>query len=286
MPIRILTHRGLEPSKKAFFSESTKEAFQSQLARGFGLEFDPNYLGDGTVVVTHDVSLARITRGRDVRSLQDITWPEFQGVSMEHGSVVSLHQLLEMLLNAPGELHAIHLKGVYQTEPFLSRLVGVLNSYPELMPRLLLFDVVPQTARWLRHRIPHVLLAPSVAHSFDVARYNSCVGGTLLTVEQTLHNRDLYDGVWLDEWDLQGPNGTFKQFYSPEVFGVFRREGLKIALVTPELHGTSPGLLGGESHPDATPVSRLMARVHAILELKPDAVCTDYPEEIREMVRQ
>jgi hypothetical protein len=191
-----------------------------------------------------------------------------------------------MLVDASAELHAIHVKGAYQTEPFLSRLVLALQEYPHLISQLLLFDVLPQTARWLRDRVPDVLLAPSVAHAFDVARYNSCVGGTLLTIEQALRNRELYDGVWLDEWDLQGPDGTFKQCYSTEVFEVFRREGLLIALVTPELHGTSPGLLGGESHPDATPMSRFMTRVRAILDLEPDVICTDYPEEIREIISE
>ena len=64
------------------------------------------------------------------------------------------------------------------------------------------------------------------------------------------------------------------------------QEGYKIALVTPELHGTSPGLYGGESHKDAKDKETLFKRIKEILSLKPDAVCTDYPEEVRIIASQ
>lgn len=45
---QIITHRGLEPDRPGFFSESSFEAFADQLARGFGgIEFDPNFTSDG-----------------------------------------------------------------------------------------------------------------------------------------------------------------------------------------------------------------------------------------------
>ena len=56
--------------------------------------------------------------------------------------------------------------------------------------------------------------------------------------------------------------------------------GLSISLVTPELHATSPGLLGGEAHPDAQSRERFFERIGEIIALKPDWICTDYPEEV------
>jgi len=58
---QILTHRGLEPSKPDFFPESSIEAFINQLHRGFGIEFDPNFVKDG-IVINHDSNLKRITK--------------------------------------------------------------------------------------------------------------------------------------------------------------------------------------------------------------------------------
>jgi hypothetical protein len=185
---------------------------------------------------------------------------------------------------APAPLHALHLKGVFQKEPFLTRLIETLEDYPDLIPKLLVFDVKPDVAEWIKARLPSAVLAPSVAHHFDVERYNGCVPETLLTPEDALRHRHLYSAVWLDEWDLSAPDSGQKMLYTEDTIELFRQEGLLIGLVTPELHGTSPGLLGGEAHPDAQPLGRLMARIENILALKPDAVCTDYPEEVRALL--
>jgi hypothetical protein len=122
-----------------------------------------------------------------------------------------------------------------------------------------------------------------VAHPYDIERYNQCVLGTLLSLEKVLSHKDLFSWVWLDEWDLADKDGGQKQFYTAEVFETLKDQGLKIALVTPELHGTSPGLLGGEAHPDADK-SRLFGRIQETINLQPDALCTDYPEEVRQMI--
>jgi hypothetical protein len=68
------------------------------------------------------------------------------------------------------------------------------------------------------------------------------------------------------------------------VFKILKDEGLKVALVTPELHGTSPGLLGGEAHPDADK-NCLFDRIQEIIDLQPDALCTDYPEEVGKLIK-
>ena len=59
----IITHRGLEPSNPSFWPESSYEAFEDQLKRGFGIEFDPNFCKDG-IVVSHDSTLKRITNDK------------------------------------------------------------------------------------------------------------------------------------------------------------------------------------------------------------------------------
>jgi hypothetical protein len=42
--------------------------------------------------------------------------------------------------------------------------------------------------------------------------------------------------------------------------------------------------LGGEAHEDARDHEALMARIEEIIDLKPDLVCTDYPDEVRTLI--
>lgn len=245
----ILTHRGLDPSKKGYFDESSLEAFEDQLARGYGLEFDLR----PDLTVAHDQDLGRIT-GR--------------------GTLITLPELLTRI-HAAGLLAALHLKSGVQTPALLDTLLR------HDLSGLIIFDVTIETARYLKAKNSTLALAPSVAHPYDVERYNHVVGDTLYTIEEVLAHRELFEWVWLDEWDRADKDGGVKKFYTQELFDTCRAAGLKIALVMPELHATSPGLLGGESHEDARTTKALDVRWREILSLGPDAVCTDYPDQVR-----
>jgi len=92
----------------------------------------------------------------------------------------------------------------------------------------------------------------------------------------------------VDEWDLQDVHGRKQPPFAGEAtFAALRAAGLRVALVTPELHGSSPALLGGEAHEDAQSRERLFARVRKMLATGlVDALCTDWPEEVRRMVEE
>ena len=262
--LTILTHRGLEPSKPDFYPESSYEAFKDQLKRGFGIEFDPNFTKK-EILVWHDATFKRAK-----------------------GKIPTLDEVLDLIRKSQSNLNALHFKGKYQNPKDIPALIKILRKNADILPKLLIFDVKPETAKALLEKFPNLALAPSVAHQFDVTRFNSVVAETLFETDQAATM--IADGifgknpwVWLDEWDLEDKIGT-KKLYTKEVFDKFRAVGAKIALVTPELHGTSPGLLGGESHPDARDLPTLFDRIKEILELKPDAICTDYPEETSKLV--
>ena len=283
--MEILTHRGLERSKPNFYTESSYEAFQDHLTRGYGIEFDPSFLKDGNIVITHDKGLTRITEGKDTRLLTDLTLPDVQLVSLYNGKIPTFDELMELIKESEAPIHALHLKGIFQEQPYVDTLISHLAKYPDLMERFVIFDVKPDIARFMKSKNENLTLAPSVAHPYDIERYNSAVLGTLISVDDAIKYKQegLYDWVWLDEWDLTDKDGGTKQFYTAETFGSLKQAGYKISLVTPELHGTSPGLLGGEAHPDAQPRERLMERIGQIIPLQPDALCTDYPEEARSL---
>lgn len=280
---QVFTHRGLEPSKPDFFPESSIEAFQDQLSRGFGLEFDPNFVKD-SIVVNHDTSFKRMTNGIDTRDFHNVTVAEairIQYGKTKKGRIPTFDELMNLIVNSESKMNALHLKGKFQTPEYLDRLADALKKYQNIWERILIFDAKPEAAEYLRKRGVQTHYAPSVAHPYDIKRYNSAVLGTLISIEDAVRYKQqgLYDWVWLDEWDRTDENGKDKTLYNKRVFKILKNAGYKIALVTPELHGTSPGLLGGEAHPDAKDKNILFARIQEIISLQPDAICTDYPEE-------
>lgn len=288
--ILILTHRGLEPSKPDFYQESSLAAFEDQLSRGFGIEFDPNFCKDG-IVVWHDANLARLSEDRDKRAFREVPQTELSQIrfwNKNHttdGKIPTFDEVMELIRNSSSRINALHFKGKYQNPDDTNLLIKHLQNNSDVLPRLLVFDVKPDTAETLLKEFPNLALAPSVAHKHDVFRFNSVVAETLFETDHA--TQMIKDGVfgenpwvWLDEWDLTDENGS-KKLLTTEIFDKMRKAGAKIALVTPELHGTSPGLYGGESHPDSKDIPTLYIRIKEILKLHPDAICTDYPEEAK-----
>ncbi|OHB07968.1 MAG: hypothetical protein A2W64_00880 [Candidatus Zambryskibacteria bacterium RIFCSPLOWO2_02_39_10] len=250
--MHILTHRGLDPARQPYFRESSREAFEDQLKRGYGLEFDLQFVNDQTVISHH--------------SHVDLSSPD----------LISFSDLLSLIMNSKSPLSALHLKHTWQKSEYLDKFLIEMEKVDT--ERLIVFDVKIETAKYLKERNPKLHLASSVSHQYDIERYNGVVGGTLITIEEAIENKDLFDWVWLDEWDLTDKDGGVKSLYNKENFELLRKNNLKIALVTPELHATSPGLLGGESHQDAKDHQTLVKRLHEIITLKPDAICTDWPD--------
>lgn len=282
----ILTHRGLEPTRAEYYAESSYEAFSDQLSRGYGLEFDVKLTRDSKVVVLHDNSLVRYTNGADARLICEVDASELLEMRFNDCRLTSLEELLSLITEQQeqGVRSALHLKHDFQEPDKLGILLECIEEVSE--DEFFIFDVKVPTAKYLKERRPDLILAPSVAHPYDIARYNEFVGGTLLSLETTLAHRELFSLVWMDEWDRSDTNGTNKTFYNAENFAVLRQHDFKIGLVTPELHATSPNLLGGESHPDAASVVKLKERLEAILVLKPDFVCTDHPDLVRELASE
>ena len=276
----IITHRGLLPSDERYpWHESTLEAFADHSVRGFGIEFDIQPCRTGQLIVSHESGLKGLTNGIDTRLFVDLAVEEISQARSPRGKIGRLEQVLEFVKQR--SFSALHLKGKYQTPTVISTLATLLERFHEVHDHLLVFDCRPETARTLRERFPHLHLAPSVCHPYDKERYNSVTGETLFTIEEIKPLRDIFDWVWFDEWDTASPNGGIKRFIDTETVSSLRGEGFQIGVVSPELHATSPGLLGGEAHPDGTSLRAVTARWSQILDTYPDAMCTDYPEELR-----
>jgi hypothetical protein len=283
--ITIITHRGLDPGINNYYAESSFEAFKDQLNRGFGIEFDPCFIKNNRIIIVHDSTFQKISHGQSFQKISELD-PKFMPINLNHGRLCFFEELLDLIRHSSSKINALHLKGPFQSDEYLDIFVNTLKtSTLDLLDRLILFDIKPETAKILKKNISGLHMAPSVAHYYDLERYNASVAGTLISVENAIKYKleGLYDWVWLDEWDRTDKNGHDKTLYNPETFKKLKTIGYKIALVTPELHATSPGLLGGEAHPDADNHQKLIVRIKNILALKPDAVCTDYPDEVKNL---
>lgn len=282
--MQIITHRGLDAENHHSYTESSREAFTYFLEAGFGIEFDVRITKDRVPVISHDESLARLT-GTETSKIAGITATEFLNTKLPNGHPLLLTELIGLMreyANQNNSVHAVHLKYQNQTRAELEVLIPYLSQLSDLP--IMLFDVTPEVAKKLKERLPSLSLAASVAHPYDIKRYNDAVGGTLVSVADMSEYTDLYDWIWLDEWDLTAERDDKKTLYNEETFSYLRALGYKIALVSPELHATSPQLLGGESHQDGCDKISLEKRWHKLIELSPDAMCTDYPHRVEQLM--
>lgn len=278
--MQLITHRGIDVDpgdcQGWALQESRWESFSKQIRAGWGLEFDIRPLKDGQLAISHDSSLARIVPGSE-QPISTLTRVELDAIRAPGGRLCSLDELLSLIADSGRAVSALHLKSHCQEPPMLAKILEILAPRVEsLKGRLLIFDATPHIAEQIVQELPGLDVAASVAHSYDVLRYGALTGGTLLTSEQALENRHLYSWVWLDEWDTLDVDNGEKIFANRESVELFRNAGFKVAVVSPELHSTSPALLGGEAHRDGASASALVHRWTNWSQLGVDALCTDH----------
>ncbi len=237
----ILAHRGIDLPKS--IPENTPLAFRNCLSQGFGLETDINFLKN-ELVFSHD------------------TQPTKSNCNFE--------QLIQLIHIYHPPLVALHYKGIHQTTPNNLLIYQVIQKYPKLLPIFLIFDLKPITAKFFRHQFPNINLGISVSHSYDIKRFNHLTNQTLFSPSMAIYYRNLYNYVWLDEWDHKSHAGK-KTLYNQKNFNSFKKNNFQVALVTPELHS--------QTHPQAANGYKLKLAFHKISKLKPDIICTDHPHE-------
>jgi hypothetical protein len=187
---------------------------------------------------------------------------------------------------SPESLSALHLKSANQTPEYLEILIEALDV---LSPKkFIVFDATIDSARFIAERNPVIKLAASVSHPYDVERFNKNAGGTLITMDQLIENQNIFSWAWLDEWDRRDRDGGTKSLLNDEIFKRLRDHGIGIALVTPELHATSPsqptGVKAEDYHEDGRDRDRLDRRLAEIVALEPDAMCTDHPDFVQILI--
>lgn len=278
---QILTHRWIEPLNDNFsFLESSKDAFQNQLDRGFWLEFDVNFSKDNVCFVFHDNTLKRISNWQDMRHFSEIDREEIKRLPFGQWQFTTLEELILSINQArvQWEFSALHIKHTFQKPIYIDIISETMNKVSSvLQDKLFIFDVTVESALYFKKKCKDILLFASVAHEYDRERYNKCVGNTLLSLETVLANKPLFNWVRLDERDRKDYQGS-KKLYTDNLFRLCKKNWLYTAVVSPELHNTSPWLLWWEAHEDCASNQSLKTRINEIISYEPDFICTDYPQ--------
>lgn len=262
----LLAHRGLDKGVLPNSGESSLKSFTLCAQKGFGFEFDLQITKDRKLIVWHDADIERLSHGQEAGYLRHYAMDEIQTLAgTQH--VCRFEQLLELIQLSKVPLAALHWKGENQNLYFAEVLAEYLKQTPGLHQRLLVFDVRKEWGEWLHEQFPQIQIALSVAHPFDVQRFGAATGNTLYSPEEALAWRAVGQWAWLDEWDLIGADGGKKEFYTYSICKSLRQAGIKIALISPELH---------PRHPDGQNKDLMEKRWAALNLLGVDAICTDF----------
>lgn len=269
----ILSHRGYKLGQNCV--ESSFEAIEYHFKNGRGIEIDLNFSKDKKIFFFHDSGLKRITNNNNQSLFKDLTIKEINNINICNNHFCDWDKFIFLVEKYNPPMVAIHYKGVYQNIENTKILIKNLKKKQNLLKKILIFDLKITTGKKIKREIPKINLALSIAHSYDIKRFNKFVSKTLYPIKTAIKYKKIFSWVWLDEWDRTNNFGKTKSLYNQKNFNLLKNNLIKIALVTPELHSTSPGLYGGESHQDNKKVFLYNKRLKQITKLEPNAICSD-----------
>lgn len=277
----LVTHRGIDIPlgmlATEITGESTWEAFSDQIKNGYGIEFDLQVMSDDGFAICHDKNLTRMSGGLSSALISELNKYKLKTTTLKYGHLCELDEILALLSKNSKATSALHLNKACQNEDLLDLLVAKLLCYPDVLDgRLIIFDVTPSVAKYLKKSIPNIGLAASVSDLYDVERFGVLTGGTLMTIDEVIEQGEIYTWVWLDEWDTQDLLGETKSLVTRETIKLLREKGFKIAVVSPELHATSPALYGDGIHETGANPKLLKNYWMRLGDLDIDLLCTDH----------
>lgn len=275
--MKVLCHRGIDFDRDS--QESSKSSFEQALKVCDGLEIDLQLSKDNRLFVWHDQVAERLTQGRLKSDFSSYDLPEIQKNVASEYSLMEWSELKVLMNKYPDKIYALHIKGPNQQSRFLSAFQEALTEVQNLFSSILVFDLKIETAKQISKNFPNLPLAISVSEIVDIQRYNSFTSETLYSTEEAKRNSDIFSWAWLDEWDLKGKTPE-SRLYTNHKIEEFKSRGFNVAIVSPELHAKSPGLLGGEAHEEGNDLNKLEDLWKRLSDTQADAICTDYSQRL------
>ena len=104
------------------------------------------------------------------------------------------------------EYSALHLKAKFQESKYIDIMLNILKKFKNIENKIFIFDIKIETAKYIKLKNNNIKLFPSIAHEYDILRYNQYTWWTLISINNFLDNKNLFDWVWLDEWDRKNKN--------------------------------------------------------------------------------
>ncbi len=280
MTFQLISHRGLDIFTGSPYSEQNFDSFKRHLLNGRGIEFDVRFTIDNEIVVSHEATI------ESAFGSLDIARSTLAEIKKANSQVFTFSDLLPFISDS-NLISALHYKGPLQNFRNTENLAIHIESGLKELSNLIVFDIKPQEAKFLKNIVPNICCGVSLAHPFDILRFNAFVSGTLFGESIFAEFPKLYSWAWIDEWDMAWDAGSdAKPFVTNELLKRLRSLEIKSAIVSPELHATSPHLLGAECHPDGIDISHVINRFLKLDKNLFDVWCTDYSTEIERKPRR
>jgi len=163
----VLGHRGARHAAP----ENTLSAFELARTEGAdGVELDVRLDGSGRVIVLHDPTLERVTRGADTRHAEHISSRELARLDVGNGErVPTLAEVLSWA-REHDQLLNIELKSDVENRVLLlHQVLRVIRAEP--LPSLIFSSFHPYFVWWLARRLPELPRAWLVHQKQHILRY-------------------------------------------------------------------------------------------------------------------
>lgn len=173
-PALVLGHRGARHAAP----ENTHAAFELSRREGAaGVELDVRLLGSGEVVVAHDPTLSRVTRGADGRRIEQLRLADAKTADLGDGErlpllseVLDWAALHELLVNVEVK------SDVQRRRDLLTAVIALLTRHPYAESGVLLSSFDPRFVWRLARALPRIPSAFLLHKNSPIARAAALVG--------------------------------------------------------------------------------------------------------------
>lgn len=241
----IISHRGIGFN----LPENSLESFEETLKQGFSLEIDVQKTKDDKLVIIHDSNLKRLRNiDKNVSELDENEAKKF--------NLAGFAEVLKIFKQYGKGVLAIHIKD--ESQENILELVALEIKKADILDSCFVFDLTIEGMKKIKKIDKRIRAGFSVGEK----RFSKTI-----YLWEDVKNEN-FDIVWWDEWN----SGLYNKKNLDEI----KKSDKKVYAIAPDLH-----------HIHNHPLSRGRKKEGWIdlINLKVDGICTDYPKEIRKVVK-
>jgi len=163
---RLIAHRGLHSLDKTI-PENTIKAFELAIERNYGIEMDINVMGDGTVIVFHDITLERLTGQKG--KISELSFDDVKDMTIHNTdqTIPTLKSVLELVDGRVPLL--IELKPLGNNQLLCERFWETIKDYQGAYG---IHSFSPYIVNWFRKHHPEVIRGQITEYFRDDPKMN------------------------------------------------------------------------------------------------------------------